>query len=205
MKTVYVAASLALLVGVNRAAANPIPACEWENGETVLGFYGSGLAAANEPAPEPFPYSPNSLELQFVTPGVPLPAAHIAYAWYLDDIDQVLVSFFYYVLNPGVSQWRLQGRWNDGLPGDPQGDDGDAGGVLLQPVSGWNYVQHTFIGTNEHTGLVVTITPTLQEQDTIWIDLMVVSGVGSFITETPCYQWVPTENQTFGDVKALFH
>ncbi len=202
---VALAVVLAIPAGMDRAVANPLPACEWEAGETVLGFYGSGLVAANVVAPDPDEFSPHALQLLLFDVGDPLPAAHVAHLWSPYQMGDVQVWIMYYVTTPDVAEWRLQGRWNDSLPDDPQGDDGDAGGVWLEPAPGWNFVEHTFPGAVDRRGLVVTIAPAVPTAGPIWIDMLVVSMFGSGTIQTPCFQWVETESRRLGEIKALFH
>jgi hypothetical protein len=207
MKTSFtlmvLAGILSILGGAERVAANPLLACEWESGQTVLGFYGEGLVATNTICPEPSQYSPHCLRLDLVAPGDPEAAAQIAWAWAPSSVGGLQVMISYYLEDPSVAQWQLQARWNDSLPGDSSADDGDAGTLLLDPVPGWNEVFFVTSYGSGHSGQVITVAPVVANPGAIWLDLLVVDGDGATI-QTPCDIWVPAEGRRFGEIKALF-
>jgi hypothetical protein len=207
MKTLFalmvVVGVLSTLAGAQRSAANPLLACEWENDETVLGFYGSGLVATNTLSPAPSQYSPHCLRLYLVTPGDPAAAAQIAWAWGPSQVGGFMVMISYYLEDPSVAQWQLQARWNDSLPNDPGIDDGDAGSLLLEPVPGWNEVSFLTSYDVGHRGQVLTVAPVVANPGAIWLDMLVIDGDGATI-RTPCDTWVAAEGRQFGEIKALF-
>lgn len=191
------------VVGHGAAFANPLLACDFEQGQTVLGLDGTGLVATNDLPPDPPDDSPYALRLAYQgAADPPAAAAQIVYAW--QDGGSVGIWFtFTYFTETEETQWQIRARASDNLPGDPDQNDGDLGTILLTATPGWNWAEGTFTTGPEHDGLVLTIAPVVASPSPIWIDFLVVDGEHMTLA-TPCDQWVAVEGRSFSDVKALF-
>jgi hypothetical protein len=189
--------------------ANPLPVPQygWEDGGIVLGLFGTGvppIIATNVGAPDPVFMGANSLRLEDNSP-TGTPQAYVAFIWNLRDGDVVTAGFWRYDTTPAASpSCRIWAHWNDELPGNPDGNNGSAGGNEdYGPGTGWDYTYWDWTVSGGHTGLVLEVRTYSNPGDTVWVDDLEVLAPDHAYIQFPAGP-VPEETRTWGGIKALF-
>jgi len=183
----------------------------WEDGGTVLGFYGTNadetdimLVTATE-APDPVWQGSWSLKLEDnMADGTP--QAFLAFVWDLQPNDTVVASFWRYDDTfEAPPSCRLWGHWNDDLPGDYFGYSGSASGQSDYGMgSGWDITVFNFVNTDNHTGLVIECRTYSTPGDIVYIDNLEVTIPDHASIMLPNASFIGIEEVSFGGVKALF-
>jgi hypothetical protein len=182
------------------------PGCGWEDGEDVLGLYGTGdppMFAVPVTSPEPVYEGDYSLRLEDNSESG-TPQAYVAWITGLLDGDEVTAQFHRYDDTPGSSpSCRIWGHWNDS--DDVMGYNGSAGGNSdYGPGTGWDLADYTWTVVDGHTGLVVEVRTYSNPGDTVWIDELYVVAPEHAAVVTPCYGLVPVQDKSWGAIKALY-
>ncbi len=200
---------LPLLLAIT-AAANPIlvPIYGWEDGGIVLGMFGTGdppIFATNVSDPDPVHWDNAALRLEDNSP-TGTPQAYVAFIWNLQPGDFVMAGFWRFDDSPSASpSCRIWGHWNDSLPGDPEGNDGSAGGNNDYGLGeGWDYTSWEWEVPAEHTGLVIEVRVYSNPGDIVWIDDIEVLAPEHAYIQFPGTGPVDVETRTWGEVKSLF-
>jgi len=183
----------------------------WEDGGTVLGFYGTNpdnsdvMFANYVGAPDPVHIGTYSLKLEDnMASGTP--QAFVAYVWDLQMGDVVSASFWRYDTTfDAAPSCRIWGHWNDDLPGDYFAYSGSASGQTdYGPGDGWNQALFDFNNVDGHTGLVIECRTYSGPGDIVYIDDLEVTIPDHASIMLPSASFVGTEETSFGSVKALF-
>lgn len=192
------------------ATANPVPVPSygWEDGGTVLGMYGTGdppLFATVAMAPDPVHWNNGSLRLEDNSP-TDTPQAYVAFIWNLQEGDYVMAGFHRFDDTPDAPpSCRIWGHWNDALPGDPESNDGSAGGSSdYGPGAGWDYTFWEWVVPAGHTGLVIEVRVYSNPGDTVWVDDIEVLAPYTAYIQFPGTGPVDVESRAWGEVKSLF-
>ena len=181
----------------------------WEDGGTVLGTYPDidSIIASNVPEWEGYPVYSGNFSLELVDNAESgTPQAYLAYLWFLQDGDQVTVSFYRYDMTPdGAPSVRIWAHWNDELPDNPDGYNGSAGGNDdYGPGTGWDMTGWTWTVEEGHTGMVIEARTYSEAGDTVYLDDMHIEVPDHVYVQIPGCSPVATEAQTWSDVKNLY-
>jgi len=183
----------------------------WEDGGTVLGFYGTNdpesdvMFVTPVGAPDPVHSGAGSLKLEDnMLSGTP--QTFVAYVWGLQPNDTVSASFWRYDTTPGSApSCRIWGHWNDELPDNYFGYSGSASGQNdYGPSTGWDQAMFDFVNVDGHTGLVIECRTYSSPGDIVFIDDLEVTIPDHASMILPSSSFVATEESSFGSVKALY-
>ncbi len=199
----------------------------WEDGGTILGFYGSNLVdASNVSGPQTG--SQGSLLPDYTCPGAVdgtyylhvaedphtgTPQAFICWVDGLLEGDIVDAMFYGYDITPGASpSLRIWGSYT-ATGGDVNSYHGSAGGADPYTAgTGWDLVSHTWTFWSDgglHDGLVVqsrlysTPSPSAPGHADYWVDYVCVTSPAHSTQVFPG-ESTPVENWTWAAIKALF-
>jgi len=219
LKHVIVFAVIACLPGI--AYADQIIDYGWEDGGTILSFYGNVANPANvamgtdpgtnnqEPSYDPpltvLPHTGTGMLEIMEDPHSSTPQAYVAYIEYLTEGDVVTASFYGWDSTEGASpSIRIWGHY--ALNGDIDSYTGSAGGNVDYTVGvlngQWSQVQHTWTVDAGQEALVVEVrlysTPsTSTEHNTnYWIDDLQVIAPDSAVVNIPEISATPTPTGT---------
>jgi len=199
-----------VLILAQGVLANPLPIldCGWEDGETVLGLFGTGdppILATNVGAPDPVLSGDYSLRLEDNSP-TGTPQAFVAYVWGLTDGQVITAGFWRYDDTPdGSPSCRIWAHWNDELPDNPDANSGSAGGNgEYGDGLGWDETTWEWTVADGHTGLVIEVRTYSGPGDTVWIDEMFIIPPDDCWVMTPCFTVVANATASFGHIKALY-
>ena len=183
----------------------------WEDGGTVLGFYGTNadetdiMFVTAVGAPDPVHAGAGSLKIEDnMLSGTP--QAFVAYVWGLELNDTVSASFWRYDVTPGAApSCRIWGHWNDDLPDDYFVYSGSADGQSdYGPGTGWDQAMFDFVNAAGNTGLVIQCRTYSNPGDIVYIDDLEVTIPDHASIILPNASFVDTEESSFGSVKALY-
>ncbi len=168
-----VATAIALLLSASSAFALTAT-YGWEDGNTIIGKYGTVLAYN---VTSPVYQGSRSLQLVDNYSGSNTPQAYVAWIKGLQPGDVVTASFWRYDTTPNASpSVRIWGHWNND-PNDVNGYNGSAGGNnSYGSVSGWDKLTMTWTVASGMSGLVVEARTYSDGNDTVWIDLLEVTA-----------------------------
>ena len=207
-KLLMIVVGLCLAAGLAQAGTHTYG---WEDGGTVLGFYGTNadetdaMFATAVGAPDPVHAGSGSLKLEDnLLDGTP--QAFVAYVWGLELNDTVSASFWRYDVTPGASpSCRIWGHWNDDLPDDYFGYSGSASGQGDYGLgTGWDQTMFDFVNVDGHTGLVIECRTYSAPGDIVYLDDMEITIPEHASIILPNASFVATEETSFGSVKSLY-
>jgi len=206
-KLLLIVLGLCLSAGLAQAGTHTYG---WEDGGTVLGFYGTNddesdiMFVSATGSPDPVHSGSGSLKIEDnMTDGTP--QAFVVFVWGLQFGDTVTGSFWRYDTTPSAApSSRIWGHWNDDLPDDYFGYSGSASGQNdYGPGTGWD--QATFDWTTmSHSGLVIECRTYSSPGDIVYIDDLEVTIPDHASIMMPSASFVGTDDTSFGSVKALF-
>jgi len=219
-------ALVALVAAIALPAAAQVTCCySWEDGGTILGYYGNLVGAANVSGPQTG--SQGSTLPDYTCPGAfhgssylhvaedphsSTPQAYLGWVTGLNPGDVVTAGFYGYDMTPGGSpSWRIWGHWADSL--DPESYYGSAGGNDTYTAgTGWDYVEHTWTFTDT-TGAFDALmiegrlysTPSTSDPDhtDYWADFICVTAPTTACIHFPT-GGSPVEAASWTKVKALY-
>ncbi len=183
----------------------------WEDGGTVLGFYGTNVDESDVMfvtavgASDPIHSGTGSLKLEDnMASGTP--QAFVVYVWGLELNDTVSASFWRYDVTPAAApSCRIWGHWNDALPDDYFDYNGSASGQSeYGPGTGWDQAMFNFVNVDGHTGLVIQCRTYSSPGDIVYIDDLEVTIPDHASIMLPNASFVGIEESSFGSVKALY-
>jgi hypothetical protein len=199
--------TLCMAVGASAEEVN----YSWEDDGTVLGIYPDpslpSIIATNITEWSEYPvYSGNFGLMLEHNETSEIPHVHLAYFWFIEDGDEITVEFYRYDDTPGTGPAvRIWGHWNDELPGNPDGNNGDAGGNDdFGPGTGWDSTSYTWTGTDGHTGLVVVAEVYSEPGDAVWLDDLHITTPDHVYIQIPGCSATGDVDGTWGSVKALY-
>jgi hypothetical protein len=134
------------------------------------------------------------------------PQAYLVYLWFLQDGDEITVSFYRYDDSPEAApSVRIWGHWNHELPGNPEGYSGSAGGNGdYGPGEGWDQTEYTWTAVDGHSGLVIEARTYSLAGDTVWLDNLHIEAPDHVWIQIPGCSSVGPGDATWSDVKSLF-
>ena len=220
MKKLFV---IALVLIAVPAVAQQTVCYSWENGGTLLGFYGNLVDAVNVSGPQtgsqgstlPDYTCPGAYEGTYYLhvaedPHYSTPQAYIAWVTNLMDGDLVTVSFYGYDATPDVSpSWRIWGHWTDSV--DPTSYLGSASGPDAYSAGlGWDMMEHTWtMAGGDGNALMVEgrlySTPVTSDPDhtDYWCDYVCVTAPDHAVVIFP-EGASPVEDSSWTNIKALY-
>jgi hypothetical protein len=195
----------------------------WEDGGTLLGFYGnladvvqvSGPQTGSQGSALPDYTCPGAYDGEYYLhvaedPHSSTPQAFIAWVTDLNDGDEVTASFYGYDTSEGASpSWRIWGHYSDSI--DVTTYLGTAGGNSEYTAgTGWDLVSHTwvFAGGNGNALVIegrLYSTPSTNDPDhtDYWCDYVSVTSPAHSTRIFPGED-TPVEDSTWAAIKALF-
>jgi len=214
-----------VLLFVTPAFAQQTLNYSWENGGTILGFYGNLCCDTNVSgvqngfAGDGIAYScPGAVDgTQYLhvaeDPHYSTPQAFVAWVTGLTDGDVVDAMVYGYDVSPDLSpSMRLWGSWTS-VGGDVNSYAGSAGGTGDYTAgTGWDLMSDSWVfdsdgGTRD--GLVIQVRlysyPTTSDPNhtDYWIDDLTVTAPDHAVIHFPA-PMSPVEESTWGGIKALY-
>ena len=211
MKLAHVFFTLILACGFASAAtATMYIDYGWEDNGTVVGIYPDPLLpsiiATNVPSWTGNPVHGGNFCLKLEDNAESgTPQAFLAYAWGLQDGDEITVGFWRYDTTPDAApSVRLWGHWNDELPGNLDGYSGSASGDWeYGPGDARDYTSFVYTVAG-NTGLVIEARTYSAAGDIVWLDDLHIEFPDHVQVQIPGCSPVATETESWGGMKALF-
>jgi hypothetical protein len=174
MKKVFLA--IALLCFASSAFAVQTATYGWEDGNTVLGTYGTPVVSNDSTMAKS---GSRSLKMVDDYSGSGTPQAYVAWIKDLAEGDQVTASFWVYDVTISSPSGRIWGHYNDSASDVNQYDGSASGNSTYSGPNGWTYLSYTWTIASPHTGLVVEARTYSDGLDTIWVDDLTVTAPDS--------------------------
>lgn len=214
-----------VLLFVTPAFAQQTLNYSWEDGGTILGFYGNLCCDTNVSgvqngfAGDGVAYScPGAVDgTQYLhiaeDPHYGTPEAYVAWVTGLTDGDVVTAGFYGYDVSPGLSpSMRIWGSYTS-VGGDINSYAGSAGGnVAYTAGNGWDFVDWSWtfdsdLGSRDGLRVAVRLYsyPTTSDPNhtDYWIDDLTVTAPDHAVIHFP-EPMSPVEESTWGTIKAMY-